>query len=256
MFAPAVVSTSSVSHFDTALAPDEILEPAYTGPNHNPGLAMALLLDIGWSGSPAPTNTSTTTSTSTSTTTIPATCSPTPLGGCVAPTKAVLLVKETSPGNEKLKVVLKQLVPMVVQSQFGDPVAGGSQYNLCLYDDTGTLIADLNVNQAGQLCGTPPVPCWKAISTLGYKYGDKATAAEGVAKIVVKGGDPLKGKGVFKAANKVSLGQANLPTGIAAQLLNDTQATVQLVVNDGDCFGQTVTNVKKADGLLFKALEP
>jgi len=40
------------------------------------------------------------------------------------------------------------------------------------------------------------------------------------------------------------------------QLLNDTQATVQIVVDDAGCFGQTVTNVKKADGLLFKALEP
>ncbi len=26
--------------------------------------------------------------------------------------------------------------------------------------------------------------------------------------------------------------------------------------DDGACFGQTVTNVKKADGLLFKAVEP
>src|SRR6185436_8278252 len=100
---------------------------------------------------------------------------------------------------------------------------GTSQYNLCLYDDTGALIADLNVAKAGASCGTPPVACWKTISTLGYKYGDKATSADGVAKIVAKGGDPLKGKIILKAANNLTLGQANLPTGITAQLMNDTQ---------------------------------
>jgi len=31
---------------------------------------------------------------------------------------------------------------------------------------------------------------------------------EGVAKIVAKGGDALKGKVIFKAANNLSLGQA------------------------------------------------
>jgi hypothetical protein len=183
-------------------------------------------------------------------------CSPTALGGCIAPTKAVVLVKETSPGNEKLKVVLKQLVPVVTQGQFGNPVSGTSQYNLCLYDDTGALVADLNVDKAGASCGTPPKPCWKVISTLGYKYLDPETTADGVAKIVGKGGDALKGKVVFKASNNVTLGQANLPTGIAAALLNNTQATAQIVVDDGSCFGQTVTSVKRNDGLVFKATEP
>jgi hypothetical protein len=39
---------SSVSHFDTAVTPNELMEPAYTGPNHLPGLAFQLLCDIGW----------------------------------------------------------------------------------------------------------------------------------------------------------------------------------------------------------------
>jgi hypothetical protein len=184
------------------------------------------------------------------------TCSPTALPGCIAPTKAIVLVKESSPGKEKVKVVLKQLVSAVTQGQFGDPVSGTSQYNLCLYDDAGTLVADLNVNQAGAMCGTPPKPCWKPISTLGYKYLDKAATADGVAKIIGKGGDALKGKVVLKAANNAALGQTNLPTGIAASLSGNTQATAQIVVSDGDCFGQTVTNVKKADGVIFKAIEP
>jgi hypothetical protein len=41
---------SSVSHFDTALSPNELMEPAYTKPTHTLGLAAQLLIDIGWSG--------------------------------------------------------------------------------------------------------------------------------------------------------------------------------------------------------------
>ncbi len=39
---------SSVSHFNTAVSPNELMEPSYTGPNHLPGLAVELLLDISW----------------------------------------------------------------------------------------------------------------------------------------------------------------------------------------------------------------
>ncbi len=41
---------SSVSHFDTALSPNELMEPFYTGPNHDPGLAAQLMFDVGWPG--------------------------------------------------------------------------------------------------------------------------------------------------------------------------------------------------------------
>jgi cysteine-rich repeat protein len=39
---------SSVSHWDTALTPNEVMEPAYTGPQHDPHLAIQLMQDIGW----------------------------------------------------------------------------------------------------------------------------------------------------------------------------------------------------------------
>jgi hypothetical protein len=49
MYAPAVqVSSSSVTHWDTSLSPNQLLEPSYTAPIHNPGLETALLRDIGW----------------------------------------------------------------------------------------------------------------------------------------------------------------------------------------------------------------
>jgi len=39
---------SSVSHFSTTLTPSELMEPFYDGANHDPGLALDLMLDIGW----------------------------------------------------------------------------------------------------------------------------------------------------------------------------------------------------------------
>jgi hypothetical protein len=49
MFAPNTQqSGSSLSHWDTTLTPNQVMEPSYTGPLHNPGLEPALFGDIGW----------------------------------------------------------------------------------------------------------------------------------------------------------------------------------------------------------------
>jgi hypothetical protein len=42
------VPGSSVSHFSTAVMPNEIMEPSYTGANHNIGLTLQLFKDEGW----------------------------------------------------------------------------------------------------------------------------------------------------------------------------------------------------------------
>jgi hypothetical protein len=55
LYAPATVEVgSSVSHFSTDLTPNEIMEPAYTGPNRNLTLTLDLLRDIGWPSPPPP----------------------------------------------------------------------------------------------------------------------------------------------------------------------------------------------------------
>jgi cysteine-rich repeat protein len=49
MYAPTTLKPgSSVSHFDLAVTPNELMEPSYAGPNHSPGLAFQLLCDLGW----------------------------------------------------------------------------------------------------------------------------------------------------------------------------------------------------------------
>ncbi len=39
---------SSVSHWSIDVAPNEMMEPVLTGANHDPGLAIFLMMDIGW----------------------------------------------------------------------------------------------------------------------------------------------------------------------------------------------------------------
>jgi hypothetical protein len=49
LYAPAAIAPGSTfSHWNTALTPDELMEPAYTSPNHNRGLATELFKDLGW----------------------------------------------------------------------------------------------------------------------------------------------------------------------------------------------------------------
>ncbi len=49
MYAPAAYRPgSSVSHFSVSLSPNELMEPSYTEPLHDPSLAIALFADLGW----------------------------------------------------------------------------------------------------------------------------------------------------------------------------------------------------------------
>src|SRR5262249_13631246 len=153
-------------------------------------------------------------------------------------------------GKEKLTVKLKKLTTATVQGTFGNPVSGTTSYAICVYDQGATLRAQMQVNRAGQLCGTRA--CWSVISTKGYRYADKTASADGTSKITGKGGDPTEGQIQAKGQNNASQGQTALPTGVAAALQNNTQATVQILTSDASCFGATFTNVTTADGLQFK----
>ena len=180
----------------------------------------------------------------------PNTCANTPVGGCVAAEKAVLLVNEKNAGKEKVKTTLKGLQTAVAQSQFGNPVSGSTAYRLCIYDAANQLSGGYVVVRAGDTCSGDP--CWATVSGKGYKYQDKSTTADGIAKINLHGGAAGKGKISFMGSN----GAATLPTGVAAALQNQASATVQVVSSDASCFGVTLTGVKKADGTMFKAVAP
>jgi len=54
MYAPNPVEEgSSISHFDTSVAPNELMEPEYTEGQYGLGLALYLLQDLGWSIAPS-----------------------------------------------------------------------------------------------------------------------------------------------------------------------------------------------------------
>lgn len=197
-----------------------------------------------------PTTTTTTPTTTTTTTTLPSLCGLTPNGGCLPAAKASLSITEKSAGKEKMKVALKNLVPVVTPSQFGDPLMGNTAYAVCVYDSSNQLRAEYFVDRAGDSCSGKP--CWAPVSDKGYKYKDKVSQSDGTQKIGLAGGAAGKGKILWGGKNS----SLTMPVGVAAALMNQTSATVQLLTSDASCFGAALTRVKKADGIAFSALYP
>ncbi|MEO8603074.1 MAG: hypothetical protein ABI629_10910 [bacterium] len=177
-------------------------------------------------------------------------CPASPDLGCATVIKGAFSSKETA-GKEKLSAKLTG-GPALAQIDFGNPLAGGgTDYQLCVYSGAGALVGQLDVDRAGDTCGTKP--CWNATggappSGKGYNYKDKALAADGVSKLMVKGGVAGKSKAQLKGKG------ANLPDGIAAALQSATSATIQLRGSDAtQCLSATLSTIVKHDPDYFKA---
>jgi Matrixin len=197
---------------------------------------------------------------------IPSDCDPTPRHGfsaicgadcgtapattCIAAGEGRLTLSEKTAGKEKLEVTLAKLQPAVTQSQFGNPVTGSTTYAVCVYDAANELEATYTVARAQDTCGD--APCWSDLFAQGYKYGDQSTAADGIRKMKLIGGDA--GNGNVKVIGKNTNG--NWPTGLAARLQDQSSATVQFLSSDASCFGVALTHVKKANGTAFSATGP
>jgi cysteine-rich repeat protein len=181
-------------------------------------------------------------------------CAAAPIDGCVDAGKASLSVVESKPGKEKLKLALKKLGAAVPLADLGDPVAGATRYDVCIYREGNTLAGELSVDRAGESCGSKP--CWKAAGAAGFKYKDAAAAASGVTKLVLKSGDADKGAVSLSAANRTDRGQDALPKGIAAALEGALSATVQVHTDVPSCFEAQLGNPKQADPDRFKASAP
>jgi type 1 glutamine amidotransferase len=178
-------------------------------------------------------------------------CTATPTDGCIAAERASVDIDERVAGKEKLKVALNTLSVATAQSDFGDPVAANTGYAICVYDHAGTLCGEHRVARARQLCGTKP--CWRNSSMSGYKYGDKAAPADGIHKMLVRGGGAGKGRLQASGKNNMGKGMVALPVGHAADLAGSPQAFVRIVTTDAGCFAATLTEVSTADGVRFRA---
>jgi hypothetical protein len=177
-------------------------------------------------------------------------CPSAPVAGCVDTFgQASLLLNDKKVDKEKL--VAKWIKgPQLASSVFGDPVGGQTAYTLCVYDGTNALVGTYTVDRAGDTCGTDP--CWKGLGkpagAKGFKYKDKARTSNGIQLVLLKSGDAGKSKVVVKGKGP------NLPDGVAAALAGATSATIQLIGDDAPaCLSATLTTVKDADGVKFKA---
>jgi len=178
-------------------------------------------------------------------------CAPGPLPGCIGAGRAKVAVKEKVAGRERLQVAFRMLAGSVEADDFGDPISGTTSHAICIYDETGDVVADLRVDRAGATCGTSA--CWRALADAGYRYKDPEGSADGVRTIVARGGSGT-GRLIVKARNTTS--SAALPTGITARLAGAAAVLVQVHADDGACFGGRVEGVQRADTVVFKASGP
>ncbi len=172
--------------------------------------------------------------------------------------KGLLLVKERVLGREKFVAKFSK-GPALTQSDLGNPLSGetGTAYSVCIYNAAQTLVGELEVDRAADICAGKD--CWNAIGKdppdgKGYVYKDKDAVSDGALLLKIKGGDQDKSLALVKGKNNQSKGQTALPTGIALGLAGGASATVQIVSTDaGECLSMTLTEIKKAEPDFFKA---
>ncbi len=192
---------------------------------------------------------------------------PTPGASCPATTdlgcttgfaKGSLLAKDGTPGRERL-VVRMLAGPALTQTDLGNPLDAtqggtGTAYALCVYDDTSALAVELHVARAGDLCLGKP--CWRPIGHApndprgpgkGYRYRDRALAADGVLSLAYRGG--VAGRSKLVVTGKGS----SLPSGIPAALAGTSAVTAQVRSSDGLCLSIDLDEIQTQDSTSFKA---
>jgi hypothetical protein len=175
-------------------------------------------------------------------------CPLAPLGGCDTPGKSLLLIKDRDAdgAGTKDKLIWKWLKgPPAMQADFGNPTAT-ADYTLCIYAGAApALVASI---PGGDTCGGP---CWTTLGSKGYRRSDPAAGADGVTKIILKGGTSAKVLAKGKGAN-LDIDADTLPLGaspVVVQLSNGDNA---------NCWQSTFPmGAVKADGeTLFRAKTP
>jgi predicted outer membrane repeat protein len=186
----------------------------------------------------------------------PAGCPATPVSGCRAAESDTLQIKVAAdPAKNRFTLKHSRDTAALAPADFGDPVAGGNVYQLCLYDESAgvpALLATLTV-PGGGTCGSKA--CWKA-SSKGFQFKDGAASHDGVQQIALKTGDAGKGSVQVKGAG------AGLPlpgpkTAGMPYLSADPGVTAQLHESStGGCFESRVEagDVQKNTEAQFKAV--
>ncbi len=129
---------------------------------------------------------------------------------------------------------------------FGHPVAGITNYVLCVYEDGLTPSLAMSAElPAGGTCGNRP--CWKSLGSKGkgYSYKDRAATSDGLSKVLLRTGEEGRSKIIIKG------GGPSLP--VPALLFASYEGlVVQLVNGDGRCWESSYSApAKKNDGGKF-----
>ena len=183
-------------------------------------------------------------------------CPLAPVAGCTVAPSAKLAFKGKAAGREKLSLVLQKLPEATLPADFGDPVAGETRYEICLYDAAGELAGGLGVARAADTCGKKQKPCWTSKGAKGWLYKNPDASPSGVKSLALVAGAAGKGKLVVKAANQAKKLQTALPASIGPSLAGETSVKVQVRASDAECYEATLGTIKKADSNLFKGQAP
>jgi hypothetical protein len=123
------------------------------------------------------------------------------------------------------------------QAEFADPTSS-AEYKLCIHEASAP---------AGSASVPPSGTKWSAIGAKGYKYQDKGGGADGITKMIVKGGGAGKAMALVKGQG------GNLPD---PDFPLELPVTVQLLnLESGVCWETTFNagDVKKNDAGKFQA---
>jgi hypothetical protein len=163
-------------------------------------------------------------------------CSDTPLAGCRAAGGSQLqITNNADDAKDKLQWKWQKGAETLFPA-LGDPTVS-TQYFLCIYDPGLALEAIIPQ-------GTPK---WAAAGSSGFKYKDKAGAAEGVTKGQIKSGGAGKAKAQIKGAG----------AGLDDPLPLTQPVTVQLQNNIGECWEHAFTAPEDDNSAdKFKDKEP
>jgi len=169
---------------------------------------------------------------------------PTNAVACRGAGKSKLLIKNKS-DDGKDKVLFKWLKgEATTQGDFGDPTTT-ADYALCLYAGTTSAL----IEQAAVPAGAN----WSPISTKGYKYKDPGGSADGVTRIILKGGADGKAKAIVKGKG------TNLPDfdGDLPIAPGDLPLVAQLRNNgNGECWEGAYLTPKRNQADQFNAKTP
>lgn len=170
------------------------------------------------------------------------------------PGRSVFLLKD-SVRDRKDKVVWKFLRgPATSVADFGDPTGGSPSYTLCVYDESaGTPSLAFDATAPGGGTCKNGRPCWRSTGATanGYKYANKLLNPDGILKMTLRSGSTGGSKIILTAkGHRLGLPDPATPSRFFHQ---DAAVTVQLVQDDGDCWGASYGTAVENDVDKFKA---